>query len=58
MTTPDPSENLLDELIGVLDRYNNDSITPSKLIAVIGMLEVVKNELLDTLSRNNQENEK
>lgn len=57
MTTPDPSENLLEELIDVLDRYNDDSLTSSQIITVIGILEVVKNELLDTLSRKNLENE-
>ena len=57
MTTNDPSETLLEELIDVLDRYNDDSLTSSQIITVIGMLEVVKNELLDTLSRKNLENE-
>ena len=57
MTTNDLSENLLEELIDVLDRYNDDSLTSSQIITVIGMLEVVKNELFDTLSRKNLENE-
>jgi len=57
MTTNDPSETLLEELIDVLDRYNDDSLTSSQIITVIGMLEVVKNELFDTLSRKNLENE-
>ena len=57
MTTNDLSENLLEELIDVLDRYNDDSLTSSQIITVIGMLEVVKNSLLDTLSRKNLENE-
>ena len=57
MTTNDLSENLLEELIGVLDKYNDDAMTPTQIITVIGMLEVVKNSLLDTLSRKNLENE-